>query len=104
MTQEYYECHITCIGNPDKLQSVIESLGWKFSKIDGDPTLGNGVKCYATKHYNKRLSKAEVAWALEATAETIRIAGASLGCKFRVLREKIELVIHDVRHKEKTNG
>lgn len=43
-----YEAHITFMA-PKGFQ--IWTNGWKFSKIDGDPVLGDGVKCYLTKHF-----------------------------------------------------
>ena len=87
----YYECHITMEGCRDKLKHWVEGLNWKFSCIDGDITLGNGVKCYATRHFNGKLSEMAVLKTLQATANLLMAQGAS------VLRRKIERVIFDDR-------
>ncbi len=85
----YYECHVTVIGNREQLEYVVDSLGWKFSAIDGDPTLGVGVKCYATKHYKANVSAAAVVEHVRSCAHSLRLAS------FEVLRDKVELVLHD---------
>lgn len=88
--KQYYECHITIKGDPCKIFSSIEKAGWKYSAIDGDPDLGKGVKCYATKQFNKRLSIDNIILKLKATADLIKeLSGA------KILRKKIELVIYD---------
>lgn len=75
---------------PDTIQGTVESLGWKFSKIDGDPTLENGVKCYATKHYNKKYSLSLI---IDVVAETSQEINRFCGAE--ILREKVQLVVHD---------
>lgn len=88
--KQYYECHITMEGKPDTIKKTVELLGWKFSKIDGDPTLGDGVKCYATRHYNKKYS---LDFIIEVVAETSQEINRFCGAE--ILREKVELVVHD---------
>ena len=90
MTKQYYECHITLEGDPALLKHAVENLKWKFSKIDGDPVMGAGVKCYATRHYNVRWPERDVLSFLHTTA-------AELALNFTVTRKKIELVIYDDR-------
>lgn len=93
MAKSYYEAHITMLAEkPDHgpLQRLVERIGWKFSKIDGDPSLGDGVKCYATKHFKSSLPKEEI---LNELVEAARRVGIFAD----VIREKIELVIHDTR-------
>jgi hypothetical protein len=87
----YYECHITLIVPPLMLVPSIleEKTGWKFSRIDGDPVLGPGVKSYLTRHYPDHLPEVEVKAHLADAVEMVRHLG------FEVLREKIEVVIHD---------
>jgi hypothetical protein len=80
------------VGDPQVLEPlVIRSCGWKFSAIDGDPTLGPGIKCYATKHFKASLSEREVLLLLNIAASTLEAQGA------KVVRRKIELVIYDDR-------
>lgn len=91
----YYECHITLESDPhfdvSKIKAAVENLHWKFSAIDGDPSLGVGVKCYATAHFNERMGDVAVLKTLNAVADKLYEQGA------QVVRRKIELVIHDTR-------
>lgn len=96
-----YECHIT-IELPDSvfitlLEKKILENGWKFSKIDGDPIFGKGIKCYATQHFNSSKNVNKVLEEMNNVAEHLDILG------FNVIREKIELIIYDTKNKEKTN-
>jgi hypothetical protein len=89
---EYYECHITIEPKPgemNKTRDDIESMGWKFSSIDGDPVLGVGAKHYATKHYRSDLGRDSVLSNITLAAERLREQGHV------VIREKIERVIWD---------
>jgi hypothetical protein len=93
-TQEYYECHITMEGDKAFIEAQVKAIGWTFSAIDKDIILGDGVKCYATHHYNSvKYTKEEVISKVTHYAHQLR----GNGC--RVIREKVELVIHDVRPK-----
>lgn len=87
----YYECHITLDGDKDRLDPLVRAIGWKFSAIDGDPVLGRGIKCYATKHYNARNSPHDIVNALLTAAQLLTNCGAV------VTRRKVELVIYDDR-------
>lgn len=83
------------LGDAGLIEPVVLELGWKFSKIDGDPNLGDGVKCYATIQLNKKIGVKSAVQRLMGTAEAI-----SNGCpSVQVLRRKIELVIFDDRSK-----
>lgn len=88
---QYYECHITLDGDREQLQSDVEAINWKFSAIDGDPVLGAGVKCYATKHYNERLGQRDVVNLLLDAGNKLKKRGVT------VTRQKVELVIYDDR-------
>jgi hypothetical protein len=78
-------------GDPKKISPHVNSVGWTFSSIDGDPDLGRGVKCYATRQFNSKLEVNEVIFLLNHTADIL----IEYGCE--VLRKKIELVIYDER-------
>ena len=91
--KEYYEAHITMLGKPATIKPLVESLGWKFSAIDGDPVLGPGLKCYATTFFNpKKLSKEKAINELDNAAITLAYQHG-----VKVTRRKIELVIFDDR-------
>lgn len=91
-TKQYYECHITMLGDKDTIRIPVELRHWKFSAIDGDPTLGDGIKCYATRHFNYKLPEEEVLTRLELMANYLRDT-----CGIEVIRRKIERVIYDDR-------
>ncbi len=88
--KNYYEAHITMEGDPQKLRPVVESVGWKFSCIEGDINLGDGVKCYATRQFNARVGDERIVQILNGTAD-------GLASVAKVLRRKVELVIYDDR-------
>lgn len=79
------------LGNPTDIRPEVEKRKWKFSVIDGDPVLGEGVKCYATRLFNKKLGSPVVQKLLFQMAEQLEC------CGFSVLRRKVELVIFDDR-------
>lgn len=91
LTKQYYECHVTMLGMPNNIKPHVEKLKWKFSAIDGDPTLGDGVKCYATRHYNVKHSEKYV------LKELFKIANELSKQNIKVLRRKIERVVFDDR-------
>jgi hypothetical protein len=92
MTKSYYECHITMEGDPATIQPLVERKKWKFSAIAGDIVLGDGVKCYATRHYNSRLSPADVIGHLHGLANLLEGQ-----YQIKVVRRKVEHVIYDDR-------
>lgn len=89
-----FEAHIT-INREDyeKARDAVAAVGaedkWKVSRIDGDPVMGDKVFAYLTGYdtnYEVMLRR------LRAAIEFLR------GYDVPVLREKIELIMHDVRH------
>lgn len=86
---KYYECHITMIGKPEFIKPLVEKTKWKFSSIDGDPVLGDGIKCYATRLFNYKLPQDQVLDILFHTANNLKDKDCN------VVRRKIELVIYD---------
>lgn len=92
MKTPYYESHITLVAPDslaDRIRTMVEAAGWKFSKIDGDPVLGDGVKMYATHNYPTDVGIAYVTAALHGTSIGL------IGCGYRVIRRKIETVVFD---------
>lgn len=91
MAVDYYECHITFIGQDrTTIEQTVRNCGWKFSAIDGDPTLGNKVFEYATKHYPKTKKLEEIILEMDAVANKLAENSA-------VLRQKIELIVYDTK-------
>lgn len=89
-SKRYYECHITMSGKPDIAKKITELSGWKFSKIDGDTTLGEGLKCYTTKQYNVKYALEFITDIVEEVALELQRFG-----NLKILRSKVELVVHD---------
>lgn len=101
MTKPYYECHITMQQTDiiDDYRSIIEKtcteIGWSFSAIENDIILGDGLKLYATHHFNDKFSESYVRTQLECAAVYLAQAGAL------IIRKKIEKVIFDERERIK---
>lgn len=91
--KQYYECHVTIeSANRYMTEMKVLSVGWTFSAIDGDPILGEGVKCYATKHFNSTKNNVEEVIAF------VDFAAASIHDSVsKVVRRKVELVLYDNR-------
>jgi hypothetical protein len=89
--KEYYECHVTMLGNPDDIRPIVEETKWKFSAIDGDPVLGDGIKCYATMFFKGHMRDTDVINILHGVADHIAFQGVN------VIRRKVERVIYDDR-------
>ena len=88
--KRYYECHITMEADDadrEVIKNRVEALKWKFSAIDGDIVLGGGVKFYATRHYNERMTASTVLELIHSVAD--QLPG--------VQRRKVEMVIYDDR-------
>lgn len=89
-----YECHITITvsGNMASVETAISKAGWVFSKIDGDPVLGKGVKAYATAYFNGNKQLDEVIGALEGAAKYIN---KQISLSGKVIRTKVERIEYD---------
>lgn len=90
----YFECHITvALRDLDMdeylTQKILLAAGWKFSKIDGDPRLGDGVKMYGTSWFPVDYGVKDTIRAMEDLAGTLRNAN------MKVLRSKVETVVYD---------
>lgn len=92
----YYEAHITVdTFNPKAPESIlrelIETNNWRYSRIDGDINLGQGVKSYATKQFKASLNIELILQELHMLADRLAEHG------WTILRRKIELVMYDDR-------
>lgn len=86
-----FECHITVSTEDAEIATEIaKELHWKTSEIARDPILGNSTYFYLTTHTKDYMSM----W------ERLRLAVASFERKnIPVIREKIELIVHDTKVK-----
>lgn len=99
-TKPYYECHVT-FTDPNHTNEPDDSktwaprepkiAGWIYSRIDGDPVLGRGVKSYLTRQFKGRLPLALVVGNVEHVAAELALQG------FHVLRRKVERVVYDTK-------
>jgi hypothetical protein len=81
------EIHLTFhISHADKVHDACPH-GWKFSKILNDPVMGDHPFCYLTTY------------AEDAKSAFAKIDLVKLSVPVQVLREKIEVIIHDRRFK-----
>ncbi len=81
-----YEAHITFEReNAAKVEEIGSSIGWKFSKIDGDPVLGQKVFCYLTRH-----AKDGAQLLLDAMEATTAVG-------VTVIRVKVEHIVYDTK-------
>jgi len=86
-----YECHITVSTEyAETASSIARELHWKTSEIARDPVLGDKNFFYLTTHTNDFPQM----WTKMNTA-TARLQELSVP----VIREKIELIIHDTKVK-----
>jgi len=86
-----YECHITiALADAALGHSTAERLHWTTSEIERDPVLGKASYFYLTSHSSDFLLMHD---RMRAAIESLRADGC------HVIREKIELIVYDVRHK-----
>lgn len=84
-----YECHITCaLKDAVIAEQVAHEHHWSTSQIERDPVLGKASYFYLTTHDQ------EFMHLYQRMASTVR-ALADQGVS--VVREKIELIMHDKR-------
>lgn len=100
MSNQYYECHVTLQVEPPRreaLKDIILHHDWKFSCIDGDPVLGEGVKAYATRQFKGTMDREVVLQLLQDMADLLEHYH-----HYQVVRRKVELVIYDDRSSKVT--
>lgn len=94
----YYECHITFL-MPGRQADYLEAhTDWKFSRIDGDPVMGAGLKCYLTKHFPASAHTSHTT--AEADKVVVKMGEVANFLKLsgiEVIRQKVELVIFDTK-------
>jgi hypothetical protein len=86
-----YECHITVHSKDGPAaEQVAKALHWNTSEIARDPVLGEDTYFYLTTHddFLRRMHER-----MAQAAQALRQVGIF------VVREKIEEIVHDVRHK-----
>lgn len=88
----YYECHITFEGDPAIGAAGVERNKWKWSRITGDPIMGDGVRQYATMHYSIRKSEDDIWSTMMDIRKNLELEGLI------VTRSKIEKVLRDERY------
>lgn len=87
-----YELHITVnVADEGVAEAVAKKEHWKTSKIMGDPVLGHKPFFYLTT-YVRSFTEGAAKETLASGVFALRQAGIA------VIREKIEHIIHDVRH------
>ena len=84
-----YECHLTFRDDPEAKLEEFTPYGWTFSKIDGDPLLGQQVYCYWTA-WNGSQGVME--------DEMRRQINRARELGFPLVRAKIEHIIYDQRY------
>ena len=90
MSKPLFEIHITCYTSQSLLASeVATQCHWKTSEIMRDPILGNDTYYYLTKYATTKAIA--MAYIEEASIEL-------LARGVRIVREKIEHIVHDIRY------
>jgi hypothetical protein len=86
-----YECHITLnLSDAAVGEAVAQELHWKTSEIARDPVLGKASYFYLTTHDND----------VQRMFQRMNFACMTLeNWGVKVVREKIELIIHDTKTK-----
>ena len=86
-----FECHITVsTDNAEAAEKIAKESHWKTSEIARDPILGDKNYFYLTSHskkYDEMWNK------LRLTVSMLEMV------KIPVIREKIELIVHDTKVK-----
>lgn len=97
-SKQYYEAHITFTCNTDGY--IPQYKSWTFSKIDGDPVLGEGVKCYLTKHFKSSKSLKSIIEEMD----LIKVNMDLFMINVKWLRSKVELVVYDTKTMHQSIG
>ena len=93
MTKQLYEIHITTYTRYSvQAKKIAEVLHWKTSEIARDPVLGNDTYFYLTKYAEN------LALAHQHISEVVNMLRYY---DVIVVREKIEHIVHDIRHFKK---
>jgi hypothetical protein len=84
-----YECHITLsTADASVAAAVAKYLHWKTSEIARDPVLGDDTFYYLTSHHTDYDA---MKGRMEMCVTALKNSGA------KVIREKIELIVHDTK-------
>lgn len=84
--KEYWEAHVTFYS-----QKELGYPTWKFSKIDGDPVLGKGIKMYLTKQFKGSVPIESILEEMRGVTKHIWDSGAES------FRRKVERVVFDTK-------
>lgn len=92
MSKTYYEAHITFLEAEkpnENVKELIQGYSWKYSMISGDANLGDGIKHYATRQFPSHYTEEKMLEELDL------VSGYLEKRDHKILRKKIEKVIHD---------
>lgn len=88
-----FECHITCrVKDQERIDLIAKNWHWKTSEIKRDPVLGDDSYYYLTTRHNNLVQMYD---------RMCHMANTLKAKDIEVVREKIEVIVHDTKVKKK---